>query len=80
MSKIKNNTAELQALLIAVNELPSAGASGYDEYDGSYTVIPKVEKQTLDTSQKLMKANVVVEKIPYSEVTNLSNGKTVTIG
>lgn len=80
MSKIKNNTTGLQAILDAVNELPSADTADYEVYDGSYQVTPKVSSQTLATSNKLMQANVVVEQIPYAEVTNNSGGKTATIG
>ena len=80
MSKLKNNTAELQALLIAVDELPSASAGEHDVYEGDYIVTPKVVQQTLPTAQRLMQADVLVKEIPYAEVTNVSNGKTVTIG
>ena len=80
MSKLKNNTAELQALLIAVDELPDADTGEHDVYEGEYIVTPQVEQQTLQTAQKLMQADVLVKEIPYAEVTNLSNGKTVTIG
>jgi hypothetical protein len=48
-------------------------------YEGEYTVIPKTEEQTLKTANKVMSDNLVVEKIPYYEVTNTANGKTVTI-
>lgn len=52
----------------------------YDEFEGPYEVKPIIESQTLETKDKLMKKNLVVLAIPYSEVTNLSNGITVTIG
>lgn len=80
MSKLKNNTAELQALLIAVDELPSASTGEYDVYEGDYIVTPRVAQQTLPTAQRLMQADVLIKEIPYAEVTNVSNGKTVTIG
>ena len=80
MSKLKNNTAELRALLVAIEELPDADTTEYDVYEGEYSIIPKIETQTLNTANKLMQSNVIVEKIPYAEVTNSSNGKTVTIG
>lgn len=80
-SKLKNNTVDLQALLVAIEELPDADTTEYDVYDGTYTVTPAVDQQqTLKTSQKLMQADVIVNAIPYAEVTNASNGKTVTIG
>lgn len=50
-------------------------------YDGVYSVTPSAtEDQTLATAQKLMDADLVVAKIPFSEVTNTANGKTATIG
>ena len=50
-------------------------------YDGTYEITPSAEsKQTLKTANALMDADVVVKKIPYAEVTNTSNGTTVTIG
>lgn len=80
MSKLKNNTAELQAILDAVNELPDADTADFEVYEGSYRVTPAVSSQTLGTAHKLMQADVVVEEIPYAEVTNNSGGKTATIG
>lgn len=50
-------------------------------YEGAYEITPSAEnEQTLNTAQTFMDADVVVNKIPYAEVTNTSNGKTVTIG
>ena len=50
-------------------------------FDGTYTVTPSAEGEVvLAAAQKLMDANVVVEKIPFAEVTNSANGKTATIG
>ena len=80
MSNIKDNTSGLIAILEAVNDLPSADATEYDVYDGSYQVTPKTVSQTLVTANKLMQADVMVNEIPYAEVTNNSGGKTVTIG
>lgn len=51
-----------------------------DVYEGNYTVIPRVYSQTLETRDKLMLEDVIVEIIPFSKVINLSNGYTVTIG
>jgi hypothetical protein len=57
-----------------------AGGEYIPEYEGEYFVIPKVEEQTLFTKNKKMKNNVEISAIPYAEVANLANGKTVTIG
>lgn len=52
---------------------------GYKEYSGEYLVIPKVSSQTLPTSDKHLSKDVVVDPIPYYEVSN-QNGKTIIIG
>ena len=51
-----------------------------DEYAGPYDVIPRVWPQLLQTKDKLMIDNVMVEAIPLTKVINPSNGYTVTIG
>lgn len=50
------------------------------EYTGEYEVVPAVDEQTLFTAQKIMKRNLVVNAIPYLEVSNEFNGETITIG
>lgn len=55
-------------------------ASELPVYEGSYSVTPSATGDiTLQTSQKMLDADVVVSKIPYAEVSNSSNGTTVTI-
>lgn len=54
-----------------------ANAEGYT---GDYEVTPKTTAQELETAQKLMMDNVTVNAIPYYEVSNSQNGKTVIIG
>ena len=49
-------------------------------YDGAYTVTPITGDITLETAQKLMESDVVVEKIPYGEVSNSAGGVTASIG
>lgn len=80
MSNIKDNTSGLLAILEAVNDLPTADDTEYEIYDGSYQVTPKTASQTLATANKLMQADVMVNEIPYAEVTNNSGGKTASIG
>ena len=48
-------------------------------YQGDYNVIPKVEEQTLQTANRLMKKDVTIIAIPYYEVSNNSGGSTVYI-
>lgn len=51
-----------------------------DLYDGPYDVIPSFAQQVLATASKTMAADVAVEPIPVSEVSNPSGGVTMTIG
>ena len=54
--------------------------SGLDWYEGPYEVTPSTSSQTLSTSNLAMSEDVEINEIPYHEVTNLSGGKTATIG
>ena len=78
--RIQANNAELREAIEIAENLPDANTSDYEVYEGSYKVTPAVSSQTLDTSNKLMQADVLVEKIPYAEVSNNSGGKTASIG
>ncbi len=50
-------------------------------YTGDYTVRSQVEEDyELPTAQKYLAKNITVEKIPYYETDNLSDGLTVYIG
>ena len=56
-------------------------AKDLPQYDGEYSVTPSAEGEiTLETAQKLLDADIKVNKIPYSEVSNNSGGNTVFIG
>lgn len=49
-------------------------------YTGDYTVIPKVEAQSLQTAQKFLTDDVTIKSIPYYDVSNTVGGRTVFIG
>ena len=49
-------------------------------FEGEYCVTPSTEEQTLMTEKKYLDANVKVETIPYSAVSNTVGGTTVSIG
>ena len=49
-------------------------------YEGAYEVRPEVYPQELETAEKRMKQNLLVQEIPYMEVTNASGSITVIIG
>lgn len=48
-------------------------------YGGPYDVVPRLERQTLQTADKLMSHDVAVEGIPNYRTTNQSGGYTVVI-
>ena len=50
-----------------------------DYYEGNYEVVPKVDSQTLETREKIMKENLIIKEIPVYEVTNNAGGTTVYI-
>lgn len=78
--RLLQHNAELREAIEIAENLPDANTANYDVYEGAYKVIPSVSSQTLETSHKLMQSDVVVEEIPYAEVTNNSGGKTASIG
>lgn len=51
-----------------------------DYYDGPYVITPQVNPQEIDCDNRIMRDDVDVLAIPYSEVTNETGGKTSTIG
>ena len=55
-------------------------SASVDYYTGEYVVRPSTDEQVLQTSNKLMSRDVLVEEIPYFETSNPSGGYTVIIG
>ncbi len=49
-------------------------------YEGAYVVDPRKVSQTLETQNKSMRENVVVNEIYYAETSNLGGGYTAYIG
>ena len=50
-------------------------------YQGSYIVTPVASLDLLlETENKVLQDNIIVNRIPYSQVSNLSGGYTVSIG
>lgn len=61
--------------------LSARSVIGAEIYDGEYTVHSEAhEVQTLSTANKQLVKNIIVEKIPYFETSNLSDGITAYIG
>lgn len=52
----------------------------YSPYRENYSVTPKAGiQQVLKTANKLLTEDIIINPIPYYEVTNPSDGKTVYI-
>lgn len=61
-------------------EITEGGGGCLPFYEGPYTVEPRKVEQTLETQNKSMTQNVVVEEIFYSETSNVGGGLTCYIG
>lgn len=75
-------TGELTDLHTLVGKLtPGTFTENISKYTGVYTVTPTVDLDTiLETTNRKLEGNIIVNKIPYFETTNESGGYTVTIG
>lgn len=51
-----------------------------EQYLGNYEVIPDKNSITLETADKMMKQNILVEAVPTYTVSNVSGGTTFVIG
>ena len=58
----------------------SFSPSGVTPYSGSYEAIPRVTAQSLQTQDRWLDRNVVIQAIPYHEVENTERGNTAIIG
>ena len=78
-SEVGNPTTDTIEIVDINNTEIKPSGDKIEHYNGSYTVTPRVERQTLHTENKIMDDDVTVLQIPYFEVTN-TNGTTVIIG
>ena len=61
--------------------LSARSVIGAELYEGAYTVLSAAhEAEELPTANKHLIKNITVEKIPYYETSNLSDGITIYIG
>lgn len=79
MKKLRGTLTATSATLHGT--LSARSVIGAEIYDGEYTVHSEAhEVQTLPTANKQLTKNITVEKIPYYETSNLSDGITIYIG
>lgn len=69
-----------EQLNVTFEEINTKYTGEIEDYDGDYSVVPKVTSQTLLTENKRMEANVFIYEIPYAVVANTTGGMTATIG
>lgn len=50
------------------------------DYEGEYTITPKISSFTLPTKNKSMTDDLTITQVPYEQVENPSGGDTVIIG
>lgn len=79
MIKINTQNAVVPIELEVKEYIGTYTPDGIETYEGDYTVIPKVSEQEMQTKNKMMEDNVIIQKIPFYEFSN-ETGKTVVIG
>ena len=55
-------------------------AGNTDEYEGEYTIVPKLAAQTLLTKDRVLRKDISVEEIPITVTANTAGGNTIIIG
>lgn len=70
----------VNSLKVGLANVEVKGAGEYPFFKGEYVITPAVNEQKIKTSKKVLIDDVTVLPIPYVEVQNFANGKTVIIG
>ena len=78
---LKGTINKAQGVLKAKISKPTLVIDDLPIYDGPHIITPLVDNpQILSTAGRYNKLDIVVEEIPYAEVTNSAGGTTVIIG
>ena len=80
MNKDIDLLINLQPTEIELDLQVSQESGIWEEYKGSYNVIPNWNDQVLATKDKVLTDNVKVDKIPKYKTENIGGGYTVIIG
>lgn len=80
-AKVNSTEIKLQGTIYASRNLMGTMnvGGGASFYTGEYEVTPTRQDQVLETSNKILREDVTIVEIPYSEVSNLSGGTTYYI-
>lgn len=79
---IQNKTVSMsiQNKTVSMTVQPAMYVGSYGQiYDGSYTIVPRVEEQYMETKNKYMMDDVKINSIPFFSVSNQTGGNTVYI-
>ena len=79
LSDIQSMSGVIKENTLVQYETNINNSSSYPTYTDSYDIIPRIEDQTLNTKNKVLKDDVLVESIPYYQTSN-EYGNTVYIG
>ena len=81
ISKPEPITLKLEKMrTLAIDLGPVSIGKKCEDYTGTYVITPRVYEQIMETEDKHMAEDVHILEIPFTCVSNLSGGKTVTIG
>lgn len=80
MEEIKAKILDLPMVSVGLGNVEVQEAGEYPFFKGEYVITPAVNEQKIKTSKKVLIDDVTVLPIPYVEVQNFANGKTVIIG
>lgn len=75
----KTNTADLMRLDQMDELIESISGNELPDYEGEYVVSPGFDPIILDTDEKSVREDIVIQPISVEEVSNTSNGKTLII-
>lgn len=75
----KTNTTDLMRLDQMDELIESISGNELPDYEGEYVVSPGFDPIILDTDEKSVREDIVIQPISVEEVSNTSNGKTLII-
>lgn len=75
----KSGTTKLLTLDQMDDLIQSLETDALPDYEGIYKVVPSFETTILDTDEKSVRDDIIIQPIQVVEVTNQSDGKTLII-
>lgn len=67
------------AATIELGDHNEVAFDGFETYDGLHTVTPTRSVQRLETKNKIVKKDIVIKEVPFSETSNTAGGTTFYI-